>query len=495
MKLRKVTLIEPKAPGYHVYVRTPIPRLGLPILGAILKNRGIDVKVFHQETGPIDYGVVRESDLVGISTTTSTAPEAYRIADRVNSYGIPVVMGGSHVSFMADEALEHADYCVRGEGEETLVELVEALESGSEPAGIDGISYRRGNEKIHNPSRGYVEDLDSLPFPDLSLIQGYNADGIIPIATSRGCPFDCSFCSVTKMFGRKYRTRSIENVIEELRDKKPNKVFFCDDNFAANPDRTKRLLETMLSTNTAPPWTAQVRCDVTRDRELLKLMRESNCYYVYIGFESVSQAALDEFNKRQSVEEIVESIRLLHEHGIMIHGMFIIGAESDTRQTIRDTVSFALKHGIDTVQLMSLTPLPGTPCFTKMENEDRLLTRDWSLYDGHHVVFKPAGMSAYEMQRDVILAMKRFYSIYECFRLLVRPDFLVFVWNVLIGRWRDARSRARMKFVGWFYRVVGHHLVNQFAAANKSYFDKIRKMVGDSYERAKPKKPTAEGMD
>ena len=493
--IRKVTLIEPRAPGYHVYSRIALPRLGLPLLGAILRRRGCDVTIYCQDLGAVDYDEMCRSDLVGISTTTSTVPEAYRLADRARAAGVPVVMGGSHVTFMADEALCHADYCVRGEGEETIVELVDAIEAGAEPAGIRGLSYRRGDEIVHNPDRALICDLDSLPFPDLSLIRHNEKIGITPITTSRGCPFGCKFCSVTRMFGRGYRFRSVDNVIDEIRHAKPAKIFFYDDNFAANPAHSKQLLERMLSTGLTPNWTAQVRADAARDRELLRLMKRSNCYFVYIGFESINPDTLKEYNKRQKVEQIVEAIRLFHEHGILIHGMFVLGAENDSAQTIRDTVRFALKHTIDTVQLMSLTPLPGTPVFQKMEQEDRLLTRDWSLYDGHHVVYRPKNMSPYEMQKQMVLANKRFYSIYQCIKMLVSTDFVAFLADLLIGRWRHAKARARMRIYRWFYRAYGHVLVNRFEAANRGFSEKIRSMADGAHRLTHPSIPTTEGFD
>ena len=140
-KIRKVTLIEPQPPGYHVYSRFALPRLGLPILGAVLKKKGINVSIYCQDFHPIDYDEVLSSDLVGISTTTSTAPEGYRIAQRVKEAGIPVVMGGSHVTFQSEEAINYSDFCVRGEGEYTFHELIDAIDSGSGFGGIKGQKY------------------------------------------------------------------------------------------------------------------------------------------------------------------------------------------------------------------------------------------------------------------------------------------------------------------------------------------------------------------
>ena len=480
-KIGKVTLIEPQPPGYHVYSRVALPRLGLPILGAILKKKGIDVSIYCQGFEPIDYDDVLSSDLVGISTTTSTASEGYRIADRVREAGIPVAMGGSHVSFLADEALEHADFCVRGEGEYSFPELIDAVDAGSGFGGIDGLSYRIGDDIRHNPNRGLVENLDDIPFADLSLISGHDKIKLTPLSTSRGCPFDCNFCSVTKMFGRRYRQRSIESVVDEIERLDPKKLFFYDDNFTANPSRSKEMLETMLSRGVVPKWTAQTRADVVRDRELLKLMKRSNCYMVYVGFESVNPATLEEYNKRQTVDEIVEAVRLLHEHGIMTHGMFIFGADHDDAASLRSTVEFALKNHIDTVQLVVLTPLPGTPFFSDMEQQGRLLTKEWHLFDGHHVVHQPHQMSPVELQMEWFRAVKRFYSLGECAKMLFGVDFLKFAAkfnaNLLCGRWHSAKRQLNARTLKWFYRAYGHFLINRWDAANKDVGERVKALA------------------
>jgi len=476
-KVRRVALIEPKPPGYHVYNHIALPRLGLPLIGAMLKQRGIEVSIYCPAFDEIDYADVFNSDLVGISTTTSTAPEGYRIAGQVSQMGIPVVMGGSHVSFMADEALQYADFCSRGEGEYTMMEMVDAIESGSGFADIKGLSYKVGDEIRHNPDRGLVQDLDALPFPDLSLIKGHEKIKITPIATSRGCPYDCNFCSVVRMFGRGCRMRSVESVTEELLTLKPSNVFFYDDNFTADRERTKKLLESMISIGYPQGWTAQARVDVVRDRELLELMKRSNCYILYIGFESVNPATLKEYNKRQSVEEIEEAVRILHEYGIMAHGMFVFGAENDDAASLRSTLNFALKNQIDTVQFMTLTPLPGTPTFKEMEQQDRLLTREWHLYDGQHVVYQPNKMSPYELQKETFKAMKRFYSVRECLRMLWGGEFLQFFFklnaNLFLGRWKSARQQLYNRCIRCFYRAYGHVLIKRWEEANKDFGDRL----------------------
>lgn len=498
-EIKKVTLIEPQPAGFHVYSRIVLPRLGLPILGAILKRQGIDASIYCQSFTRADYADILSSDLVGISTTTSTAPEAYRIADRVRAAGVPVVFGGSHTSFMAEEALEHGDYSLSGEAETTFPQLIRAIENGKGFSAINGLSYREGESIHHNPNRELIQDLDSLPFPDLSLIREHEKIKMTPVMTSRGCPFDCSFCTVTKMFGRCGRFRSVDNVIQELKWRRPEKVFFYDDNFAIDRNRSKELLEAMLSEGLKFNWTAQVRADVARDRELLRLMKRTNCYIVYVGLESINPATLQEFNKRQSVEEMVESIRLLHEHGIMIHGMFVIGADSDTAAGIRETARFALRHKVDTAQFMVLTPLPGTQYYQQMDAGDRLLTKDWSFYDGAHVVYQPNRMSPDELQKEMVRAMRRFYRLTECVKMVAGIDFLAFLakfnLNILRGRWRSAKRQLTSRTLKWFYRAHGHFLLKRWEVANRDFGEFVRTLTERARRMSSRSNANLEGLD
>jgi radical SAM superfamily enzyme YgiQ (UPF0313 family) len=237
----------------------------------------------------------------------------------------------------------------------------------------------------------------------------------------------------------------------------------------------------MLSEGITPNWTAQVRADVARDKELLALMKRSNCYILYVGFESVNPATLKEFNKRQSVQEIAEAVRIIHEHGIMIHGMFVFGAENDDVSSLRGATDFALRTGIDTVQFMTLTPLPGTQYFEDMERDDRLLTREWNLYDGQHVVYQPRKMSPYELQKETFKAMKRFYSVYECVKMLAGPEFVKFAarfnLSIIMGRWRSARRQLHAAMLRCFYRAYGHVLIRQWEAANKDFGERIKALA------------------
>ncbi len=416
----KLVLIETKPPDKHVYSKLKLPRLGAVLLGTIARDYGWDVRVYVEELAEVDYEEVLTADLVGISSTTSTALRSYAIADAVRTFDIPVVMGGPHVTFLVEEALQHCDYVVRGEGEQALIALMDAIFGRRELSSVPNLSYRDESGAVcHNEQSSTIDDLDSLPFPDFNLIKGFKQTRsfflrpIIPIQATRGCPFGCKFCSVIGMFGRKMRYRSVDNVIEELKrlDNPNTHVFFYDDNFAANPKWTKDLLSRgLLKQNLCKSWSSQVRTDAARDDELLDLMQRTNCTTVYIGFESVNPDALEEMNKHQSVDDMIKAVTKFKKHGIDNHGMFIFGFDTDTKKSLLETTRFAVRSGIGSVQFLILTPLPGTPMYDEFVRDGRITVDNYSVYDGHHVVYRPANVSSWDLQWAQMRAHAMFYS-------------------------------------------------------------------------------------
>lgn len=446
--IQRVLFIEPRAPRPHIFSRVVIPRLGAVLLGTILKGQGLDVKVIVEEIDEPDYRRLDfQPDLVAISTITSTAPRAYALARFYRSQGIPVVLGGAHPSFLPAEGLEHADYVICGEGDEALPELVAALNDGGKLEGIGNLAYREGEAVRLNPWRPFVADLDALPIPDYGLIHGWEKTGnrYISIATSRGCPYNCSFCSVILLFGRKYRYNSVDRILEELRTHgtRAAHVFFCDDNFTARRERIKELCERILREGLKLEWSAQVRVEAAKDEELLRLMAKSGCYIVFVGLESINPATLKAYNKKQTVEGIREAVHTFHRHNIRVHGMFVFGAEEDDFQVIRDTVTFSREVKLDSLQYLILTPVPGTRVFQELEQAGRILCRDWSLYDGHHAVFQPRHFTPYELQYETVRAMRRFYSWPAIAGRLLQGDFLgAQLWTYARLLTRHAWKRA-----------------------------------------------------
>jgi radical SAM superfamily enzyme YgiQ (UPF0313 family) len=408
----------------HIYSRVALPRLGTILLSTLLRQKGYLTKVFIEDISEPDWDELKKADLIGISSITSTAPRAFQLAGKFRALGIPVVMGGPHSTFLPEESLEHADYVVRGEGEETIVELIDHLESGEPLDAVRGLSFRNGDVIVHTPDRPLVRDLDSAPVPDFSLVHNWQKRPRIPIATSRGCPFGCRFCSVIQMFGRKYRFKSIDRVMEEIREAatKETHIFFIDDNFAADKERAKALLRRIIAEGMAIEWSAQVRADVAKDDELLDLMARAGCFMVYVGFESINPRTLSLFNKHQNLDDIVRCIRKLHDASIRIHGMFVFGGDADDIETIRSTEKFARRLNINSIQFMMLTPLPGTAVFDELTRQGRIIHSDWARYDAHHAVFEPRLMTAFELHTETLKAMARFYSYRAILKSLLRFD-------------------------------------------------------------------------
>ncbi len=461
--MNNIYFIEAKSPGAHIFSRTPLPRLGSVLLATILKNKGYNTRVFIEDISMPDWDLMKDADIICVSSITSTAPRAYQVADMFTSKGIPVIMGGAHSTFLPEESLLHADYVVRGEGEETIVELIDHLKENRPLNSIRGLSFRNEQGGIrHNPDRELISDLDLSPSPDFSLVYKWKKPKVVPVATSRGCPYACRFCSVVPMFGRKYRFKSVSKVIEELRAVASEKthVFFVDDNFAANKGRTKALLRAMADSGIRLKWSAQMRTDIAKDPELIKLMADSGCFSVFVGFESINPGTLELFNKKQAVEDITECIRMLKNHSINIHGMFVLGSDTDDIQTIRNTRKYANEFNINSVQFMMLTPLPGTPIFKEFTDNGRIIHTDWSKYDAHHAVFEPKLMTAFELHVETLKAMSKFYS-----------------WrSILLNLWK-------FDFFYGFVRLYGKRSVRKALSNRKKYLDNIKELIIEEFDK------------
>ncbi len=445
--MAKIVLIEPRPPNLHIFSQFYSPRLGCFILGTLMRERGWQAEVVIEEWEAIEFAALRSADLVGISSITSTAPRAYAIADRLRALGVRVILGGPHVTFLTEEALAHADFVIRGEGEKALPALAETWEQGLGLESVPNLSYWQDGVMRHNPMQEHVADLDAIPIPDLSLSKAMSrqVDGkiVIPVQTSRGCPYACSFCSVTGMFGHKFRFRSTASVMSELRRYDPGRhfVFFYDDNFAANAEHTKEMLRAMIAAKLKFKWSAQVRADVTRDPELVRLMRKAGCRIVFIGFESVNPQSLKAMKKGQTVDEIARAVKVLRRKRIRIHGMFVFGFDEDDWHTVRRTVRFAKKSRLTSSQFMILTPLPGSDFYGKVCEQQRIRFRDWNLYDAHHVVFEPTKLAPLDLQRAQIYCHKKFYSLATSLRKMLN-----FKWvDIAIAHYARKLNRHWLK--------------------------------------------------
>jgi len=446
----KIALVEAVSKATHVYSRTYLPRAGVATLGAVLKTLGYTVDIFVDLMSPEEEDQLLKYDVIGIGSLSSTIEEAYLLADELQRKGKTVIMGGPHVTFMPEEAIRHCDFAVLGEGEGALPELLSVIENKTSPENIKGIAYKDPEGNIHYTGPSDFVDYKSLPSPDFLLSSKINSKTIPPIiTTSRGCPHDCSFCSVTSVFGRKYRFKDKEQVIAELRAVKHRSVCFGDDNFCANSVRTKKLLRAMIEADAVPlRWSGQMCVEAASDDELLDLMQETRCRIVYVGIESVDPETLKKYGKAHKVDAIKRCVENLHNHNIGIHGMFVVDS-GDQPEAAKHIVDYAIETDIDTIQVFSVTPFPGTRSFT--ENRNRIIHQQWSKYDGMHVIVKPEKCSAYDMQMAIVTQMNRFYSLRRA-----------------LTAYRKNRA-WRIK-----YRLGGHVLMRRWVKENQAYIENLR---------------------
>lgn len=366
------------------------PRLSLVSVAALTPPE-VQVSLIDENIEDIDSGA--EVDVIGLTAMTMQAPRAYAIADEYRARGVKVIMGGIHASLLPQEAKQHVDSVVIGEAEGVWARAIEDLRSGT-------------LKPFYQAQKPSLKDLPQ-PRRDLFKERAYNT--INCIQTSRGCPFDCEFCSVAQFFGQTYRLRPLEEVMEEIKPYAGRFILFIDDNLVGNPSYAKELFRRMIPLGLE--WGGQCSLTIARDEKLLKLAKESGCTSFYIGFESLSKENLasmnKSFNKLQDYEELIKKIR---DQGISIIGSFIFGLDQDDPSVFDRTVNFCEKNKIDLPTYHILTPLPGTRLFQRMEEEGRLLHKDWAEYNGSSVVFKPRLMPEETLQKGYFWAYRETYS-------------------------------------------------------------------------------------
>jgi len=398
----RITLIQPAQPGTFLGANFTfrLPPLGVMQVAGCTPE-GHDVVIRDESLEQLDFD--EPTDLVGISVMTPAAPRAYEIAREFRARGIRVVLGGVHTAMQPDEAALHADSLVLGEAEVAWPRLVEdAAEGRLQPL------YR--GEK--NRPLGTEH-----PRPRRDLIEGKGYAPVHFVETTRGCSHACEFCSVTSYWGGRYRSRSIEDVVDELRGLRPltgsrfslkNVVFFVDDNIASSREYAAELFAAIRPLGLT--WLGQASLEMGEDPELLRMAAESGCRGLLVGFESVTSANREFCRKLASVERYRRAIRNIHAAGIGIEGSFIVGFDHDDENTFSSIYSFAIETRLDSVYLGVLTPYPGTVLYRKMKREGRLLDRDWSAYNTSETVFRPHHMSAEDLERRYIALYRRILS-------------------------------------------------------------------------------------
>jgi anaerobic magnesium-protoporphyrin IX monomethyl ester cyclase len=330
-------------------------------------------------------------------------------------------VGGPHVSFMAEEALATGviDYVVRNEGEYSFLSLVEFIAKSKPFEEVRGVSYLAGDRVLSTPDAPFINDLDSLPFPARDLLpldlyrERMNGRLMTTMVTSRGCPFNCDFCSSSEFFGVRWRARSVDNMLEEI-DIIYNKhgyraLSFVDDNFTLNPERAIKVSERISANGWDLVWAAMTRVDtVVKHPEMVRAMARAGFSWTFIGFESGSQEMLDSYGKKAGTDDARRAIAILKDNNVRVTGAFILGALNETEEMIESTIEFAKELDPTRAQFSLLTPYPGANLYKRAV--DRLLTRDYNLYSGMYPTMQLDHISPERLTRLLISAYSSFYG-------------------------------------------------------------------------------------
>jgi radical SAM superfamily enzyme YgiQ (UPF0313 family) len=391
-QLRKVLLIFPREKGikFSNDTRYPFPVLGLTLLASLFP-KNYEVRIINEVIEEVDFDI--DVDLVGITGLTCVIKRAYAIADQFRKKGVKVILGGIHPSLLPEEAKEHADSVIVGEAEGILGKVLEDFEA-------EELKPFYKNQDWSN--------LTGMPFPRRDLLGKQYTPFFRVIETTRGCPNRCEFCSVPTINGKRYRIRPLEEVDQELSaiiKKKGEYLFLADDNVTAKEDYALGLFE--IFKRHGVKWMGFTTIKIAMNEELLEKARESGCISLFIGFESLLQENLDNVSKRfVNAKELSNLVKTIQHHQIGIHGSFIFGFDGDDPTIFKKTVEFVQRNNIELPTFSILTPFPGTPLQERLEEEGRILDRDWSHYDMSHAVFKPEKMTVQELQEGYLWAQK-----------------------------------------------------------------------------------------
>jgi radical SAM superfamily enzyme YgiQ (UPF0313 family) len=411
----KILLISPTIDSEQRFNKELLmPQLALYILEGLTPPE-YDVKIIEEET--TDINLEEECNLVGISCMTANAPRAYELCQEFKKRGKTVILGGVHPTILPDEAIHHADCVVVGEAEGVWETLLKDLQNNNL------------KKKYHDPT----PDLGKYIPKNFSKINNKSLFNLIPIMTTRGCPYNCDFCCVTNLFGKKIRHIPIENVVRDIVESGARNFMFLDDNIIGNPIYAKELFRAIKPLKIK--WVGQSSVSLlVKDDELMQLAAESGCKALFFGVESVSEEQLQTMHKAlKKIEHLESALKKIKKAGILIHASMVFGFDNDTKEIFDETTRFLIKNKVCSATFNVLTPYPGTKIYEDLKNKNRLITKDWKYYDHTTVVFKPKNMTPYELQIGKIIARKKFYSM---------PS----VWKRLLGNLHNPRLYLHLNY-------------------------------------------------
>jgi len=409
-KLLLINPVNPRRTGLTVNPSSRFQPLGLGIVAALTSDNW-KVEIVDENFEPFEW---RAADLVGLTAFTAATTRAYEIASLYRKRGTPAVLGGIHASMLPEEALQYVDAVVIGEAESVWAEVIADFEAG----------------KMQRIYQGEWLDLKEMPKPRRALFHpGYMFGSI---QTSRGCPMNCEFYSVTAFNGRRYRQRPVEEVLDELETIPQKMVFFVDDNLIGYGKQAEEhaiaLFKGIIKRGIKKNWFCQASMNFADNEEVLEYAARSGCRMVFLGVEAEDVDALKRVNKKlnlsKGVDTYEETFRRINRHGIAVLGAFIYGMDSDTLEALHRRTTYILSSRVDVMQTTYLTPLPGTRLFNRLRDEERLLytnfPADWDHYDMTEVTFTPLLMEPHELRRVMHESSRRLYNRWSIWRRFLR---------------------------------------------------------------------------
>lgn len=416
---------------------------------------------------------LRPADVVGLyGGLSSTVPRLYRIAQFYKSQGVITVAGGQHfIGDNIEESLSSGiDYIVRGEGEETIKDLIRALETGQDVADVRGIAYLKNGKPVLTASREPLDHFERFPLPDFSLVR-YARIKIYPVERIRGCGMDCEFCTVKGRARPAKPERLLDHISSLVETRKARRFFIVDDLFGQQRDETVRLCNMLAAyqrrIGQKLDITVQIRLDKSRDAGLLSAMRGAGIQTVAIGLESPIDEELKAMNKHICSDDMVSMARVFHKFGFLVHGMFIFGyplkGKHDVTIPLKERVrryrKFIKKAKIDTVQVLLPVPLPGTELRDRLSRENRIYPLQnigWEYYDGNFPLFEPdKPLTSEEVHGSAKKIMGRFYQLKYIFlvgaKILSFPSLVFFLHDIRLGwqKWYRSWRNYLVRFGGW----------------------------------------------
>lgn len=429
MDIKKIRFIEPGnlpyRPSvknlyvYDKYIRTP--STGLITLATIVRENYPDTLMYSESVSKIPKKDIMDADLVFISIFTFNAIRGYKIARYIkkNSNAI-VVIGGLHASMNYTEAVKYCDYVMVGEGDELIPDFIEALKEGRQKE-LVGLAYLEDKKLVFTGKCPPPENIDTIP--DRNICYNYKKmaghSTLWPqVHASRGCPHNCDYCALIQLYGRRVRKRTPENIVEDIRQaiefhhkghiRLANILWITDDNFFADRKWAMDVLNAIIKSGIKYNFTIQARYEVGYDDEMLDLLKRAGFVELAMGIEFLEDEAFESYNKKSTYDDIVRSVKNIQKHGLRVRGLFIVGADNHTVGVGDRLADFVIKYNICGVLIQSMYFVPGTPVYET--HKDKLINRDWSKCVGN-VVHYPEKISPYDLQKEIIHASKRIYSI------------------------------------------------------------------------------------